>query len=126
MPHHHGGPVDAKALAAVRKICAALPGAVETTTFGHPAFQAGPKRTFAVLDDHEQPGLLCLVLKLEVEQQAALVDAERFFASKFGARHGWTSLRIDAGTDWAQARGLILDSYRRVAPKRWLQKLGQP
>jgi predicted DNA-binding protein (MmcQ/YjbR family) len=111
------------ALTQLRKICAALPEAREVTTFGHPTFQAGPKRTFAVLDDHEQPGLLCLTLKLQLAHQLMLVDGKRFFPSKFGARHGWTSMVVDARTSWKLTRALVLESYRRVALKRMLAAL---
>ncbi len=105
-------------LAELQDICRGLPDALETKTFGHPTFQAGPKRTFAVLDDHEQPDMLCLVCKLEPGTQSVLVDGRRFFLSKFGAQHGWTSMRVDEKTDWVLARRLVLESYRRVAPKR--------
>ncbi len=107
----------------VRGLCAGLPEVVETTTFGHPTFQAGKKRTFAVLDDHEQPGMLCLVLKLELEEQATRVDGKRFFPSKFGAKHGSTAMKLDSRTSWPLARGLILQSYRRVATRRMLAAL---
>jgi predicted DNA-binding protein (MmcQ/YjbR family) len=107
-----------RALDALRAICDGLPECIETKTFGHPTFQAGKKRTFVVLDDHEQPGLLCLVVKLDPAHQAKLVDGVRFFPSKFGAKHGWTSMRVDGRTSWRHAKELVLASYRQVAPKR--------
>ena len=93
-------------------------------TFGHPTLQAGKKRTFVVLDDHEQPGMLCLVFKADRAEQTRLVDGERFFPCKFGAKHGWTSMRVDARTDWRQAKRLVVASYRRVALKRMVAALG--
>jgi NAD(P)-dependent dehydrogenase (short-subunit alcohol dehydrogenase family) len=101
----------------------APPSVIETTTFGHPTFQAGKKRTFVVLDDHEQPEMLCLVFKADRAEQAALVDGVRFFASKFGAKHGWTAMRVDARTDWRRAKALVVASYRRVALKRMVVAL---
>jgi predicted DNA-binding protein (MmcQ/YjbR family) len=101
----------------LRRICA-LPGVIETTTFGHPTFQAGPKRTFAVLDDHEQKDMLCLVFKADAAVQEGLVDNERFFLSKFGARHGWTAMKVDGRTSWRLAEELVVASYQRVAPRR--------
>jgi hypothetical protein len=56
---------DRKGLEKLRAICSVLPESVETKTFGHPTFQGGKKRTFVVLDDHEQPGMLCLVFKAD-------------------------------------------------------------
>ena len=112
-----------EALAKLRAICRGLPESVETTTFGHPTFQAGKKRTFVVLDDHEQPGMLCLVFKAERAEQARLIDGVRFFASKFGAKHGWTSMCVGAKTDWRLAKRLVVASYRRVALKRMVATL---
>lgn len=128
--HHHphrtsprNDAAQRDALGRLRAVCTALPECIETKTFGHPTFQAGAKRTFAVLDDAEQPGMLCLVFKADVAEQAALVDGDRFFLSKFGAKHGWTAMRVDAKTDWGQVADLVLSSYRRVALKRAIQAL---
>jgi predicted DNA-binding protein (MmcQ/YjbR family) len=112
-----------KALEELRAICRSLPECIETTSFGHPTFRAGKARTFAVLDDHEQPDMLCLVVKLDPDMQSELVDGKRFFPSKFGAKHGWTSMKVDARTDWRRARSLVVASYRRVALKRQLAAL---
>src|SRR5271169_507730 len=112
-----------QALEKLRRVCSTLPEAVETTTFGHPTFQAGKGRTFAVLDDHEQPGTLCLVFKAAPAEQQQLVDGKRFFPSKFGAKHGWTAMQVDGRVDWKQAKELVEASYRRVALKRMLAAL---
>lgn len=106
------------ALERLRKLCSRFPEFQETTTYGHPTFQAGKKKTFAVLDDHEQKGMLCLVVKIDPVDQAKLVDASRFFRSKFGAKHGWTAMKVDSQTDWELAENLVTASYRRVAAKR--------
>ncbi|MGO9829647.1 MAG: MmcQ/YjbR family DNA-binding protein [Myxococcaceae bacterium] len=111
------------ALSKLRPLCAGLPEALETETFGHPTFQAGPRRTFVVLDDHEQPHSLCLVFKLGLAEQRRLLDGKRFFPSKFGAKHGWTAMRVDGRTDWRQVHTLLLESYRRVALKRMVAAL---
>src|SRR6266480_7401312 len=101
---------EQQALKRLRKICGDLPEVIETTTYGHPTFQAGKKKTFAVLDDHEQKGALCLVFKAEPAAQSTLIDQERFFPSKFGAKHGWTAMKVDGRTDWALARRLVTQS----------------
>jgi hypothetical protein len=67
--------------------------------------------------------MLCLVFKADRAVQAGLVDGVRFFASKFGAKHGWTAMRVDARTDWRYAKGLVVASYRRVALKRMVAAL---
>jgi len=115
-------PDGRKALEELRGISRGLPEALETTTFGHPTFQVNT-RTFVVLDDHERPGMLCLVFKATPDTQAGLIDGVRFFASKFGSKHGWTAMRADERTNWRQASELITASYRLVAPKRSVSAL---
>ena len=114
---------EAAMLKKLRAICSDLPEVLETTTHGHPTFQAGKKRTFAVLDDHEQKGMMCLVVKVTQKDQAELVDGQRFFPSKFGAKHGWTSMKVDDSSDWSLAKRLVTVSYRRVALKRMVAAL---
>jgi len=112
-----------RALGRLRRICLAFPEAIETTTFGHPTFQAGKKRTFAVLDDAERVGVTCIAFKAPIAAQRALVDDETFFKCKFGARHGWTSAVVSSDLDWKKMRGLLLQSYKLVATKRMLAQL---
>jgi predicted DNA-binding protein (MmcQ/YjbR family) len=107
----------------LRAICRRLPEVIETTTFGHPTFQAGKKKTFVVLDDHERKGALCIVFKAPLDEQKKLTRNPRFFPSKFGAKHGWTSLEVDASLDWNQVEALVLGSYRLLANRRMLAAL---
>ena len=107
----------------LRAICRRLPEVIETTTFGHPTFQAGKKKTFVVLDDHERKGALCIVFKASLDEQKKLTRNPRFFPSKFGAKHGWTSLQVDASLDWKQVEALVLGSYRLLANRRMLAAL---
>lgn len=121
--NHPRSSEEHKARRQLQTICSGLPECIETTTFGHPTFQAGKKRTFVVLDDHEQPAMLCLVFKVGRTEQAELVDGVQFFASQFGAKHGWTAMRVDARTDWRRAKELVIASYRRIALKRTIAVL---
>ena len=121
--NHRRSPEAHEALKQLQTLCSGLPECIETTTFGHPTFQAGKKRTFVALDDHEQPAMLCLVFKVDATGQAELVDGVQLFASKFGAKHGWTAMRVDARTDWRRAKELVIASYRRIALKRMIAVL---
>jgi predicted DNA-binding protein (MmcQ/YjbR family) len=114
---------DEAALERLRAICSCLPGTVEVTTFGHPTFQAGPKKTFAVLDDHERKGELRVVVKVAHDAVGELLRDPRVLPSKFGAKHGWTSLLVDGRTDWRLVARLVTDSYRLLAPRRMLAAL---
>lgn len=111
MPTGHPSIQERRALERLRDICRTLPETVETTTFGHPTFQAGRKRTFAVLDDHEQPGMLCLVLKLEAAEQAHLIEREGLLPVQV-----WRQARVDGD---ARGRRHGLDS-RQAARAREL------
>jgi predicted DNA-binding protein (MmcQ/YjbR family) len=116
-------PSEAAVLVRLRRICRSLPEVVETTTFGHPTFQAGKKKTFVVLDDHECKDALCIVFKAPAREQARLLEDPRFIPSKFGAKHGWTALKVDAAPDWQRIGELVSASYRLLASKRMLAKL---
>jgi len=107
----------------LRTICKRLPEVIETTTFGHPTFQAGKKKTFVVLDDHERDGELCIVFKASLADQKKLLKSPGFFPCKFGARHGWTSLVVDRSIDWKEVESLVVASYRLFANKRMLAAL---
>src|SRR5262249_10278522 len=110
----------------LRAICNRLPGAIETTTFGHPTFQAGRKRTFLVLDDHERAdGGLCIVFRAALADQRQLTRDARFAPPKFGAKQGWTAMTVAPRLDWARVAALVTASYRLVAGKRMLAQLEQ-
>ncbi|HKA89845.1 MAG TPA: MmcQ/YjbR family DNA-binding protein [Haliangiales bacterium] len=102
-------------VARLRSVCAKLPGAEETTSFGHPAFRVG-KKTFAVLDAYR--GSACLCFKVAPSLQRMLVEDARYFAAPYGAKHGWTCLKLDARTPWRDAAALVRESWRLCAPKR--------
>ena len=123
-PHGKKGetkvPSEQAVLKRLRAICRQLPEVIETTTFGHPTFQAGKKKTFVVLDDHECDDALCIVFKASPSEQKELIKQLRFFPSKFGAKHGWTSMKVDDALDWKQVESLITKSYRLLANQRML------
>ena len=67
--------------------------------------------------------MLCLVVKVPVALQASLVDDSRIFLCKYGARHGWTSIKVDGKTNWKQAEALVVGSYRLMALKGMVAEL---
>jgi predicted DNA-binding protein (MmcQ/YjbR family) len=110
-----------KALERVRAICLALPEAVEVEAWGHPTFRAG-KKMFAGLGE-SNPGGPTLGLKVGFDRQDELLQDPRFFPTPYAAHQGWVSLRLDAGTDWEEVKGLLREAYRQVALKRMLKAL---
>jgi|SRR6267378_5566061 len=71
------GDMPLSALECVRVICLGFPGAIETTSFGHPTWKAGSK-AFAVFEKYR--GDWSLALKADPGEQRALIDVdERFY-----------------------------------------------
>jgi predicted DNA-binding protein (MmcQ/YjbR family) len=119
---------DAAVLRQLRTICLELPGASETTTFGHPAFQVAG-RPFAVLERYRER--LCIVFKAEMLHQQALVeDDTRFWVAPYVGRQGWVSMLADVKLDWREVRKLIVESQRLVrdettSPRRRIPARGR-
>ena len=114
-----------KVLTRLRRTCLALPEVYETTSFGHPTFRAGKsgKKTFAVFENYRGEDTICL--KATLEDQALLVLDPRYFVAPYIGKHGWTSMRTEGALDWEEVEELVLESYRLVASKSMLEKLGE-
>jgi predicted DNA-binding protein (MmcQ/YjbR family) len=96
------------ALAILRAICAALPDAVETLTFGHPTFKAGGK-SFAVLDSYK--GVDCLWLRIDPGRRDELLKQAGWFKSPYDPREEalcWDLRHVD----WDKAEVLIHSSHQ--------------
>jgi predicted DNA-binding protein (MmcQ/YjbR family) len=61
------------ALERVRAICLGFPGAIETTSFGHPTWKAG-RKTFAVFEKYR--GDWSVALKADPGEQRALIETD--------------------------------------------------
>ena len=106
------GPLDR-----FRKICLALPEAVEQETWEIPTFRVRT-RIFAMytLDD-DRPAFWC---KAPPGSQAILVgaDADRFFVPPYVGHKGWIGVHLDARPNWREIDLLVTRSWRMTAPKR--------
>jgi predicted DNA-binding protein (MmcQ/YjbR family) len=96
------------ALRRLRRLCGRLQDATETTTFGHPTFQRKGK-TFAVLDSYGGEGCVCF--KAIPPVQRSLIRSRAFFPAPYGARHGWTCIRLSSKVDWRRLALLVNMSY---------------
>ena len=79
--------------ARARRVCLALPETSETSSHGHPNFQAG-KKTFCAFEIHH--GRPSIALKLPIVEFEAEVAAGLMFATPYG-RGAWTSLWVASG-----------------------------
>jgi predicted DNA-binding protein (MmcQ/YjbR family) len=108
----------------VRRVCLALPEAVEVEAWGWPSFRAGARgKMFAIYDRHSDRGY-ALTFKADPAERAGLVRDPRFFEPWYWGARGWLALDL-AGTspDWVEVGELVETSYRQVALKRQLKAL---
>ncbi len=113
-------------LARLRKICLALPEAVEKVSHGEPTWFAGKGKVFAMLDDHHHCSAhLSVWLPAGLGAQEALVesDPERYFRPPYVGSSGWVGVVIDTRPDWGQVAWLVEQAYRLVAHPRLVAKL---
>ncbi|HTU37076.1 MAG TPA: MmcQ/YjbR family DNA-binding protein [Acidimicrobiales bacterium] len=106
-------------LARIRRMCLALPDAVERPFGDHtsPAFRVRDK--FFVMTSEDGSSM---TLKAPKGVQAVLVasDPGRFFVPKYVGHIGWVGVRLDLDEppDWDELAEMIAESYCLTAPKR--------
>jgi hypothetical protein len=111
-------------LAAVRKICLALPETSERLSHGAPTFFVREKRSFAtVWDSHHGDGRYALICAAPAGMQAALVEADsaRFYVPAYVGHRGWIGVRLDCGFDRDEIAGILEDAYAEVAPPKLVE-----
>src|SRR5712664_3179881 len=110
------GDMPRAALERVRVICLGFPGAIETTSFGHPTWKAG-RKAFAVFEKYR--GDWSLALKADPGEQRALIDVdERFYRTPYIGQHGWVSFKLQGRIPWGRLRGLLREGHSLVAERR--------
>lgn len=100
----------------VRGLALALPGAEEGTSYGTPAFRVGGKLFARLHQDGES-----LVVRIDLDQRRMRmgVDPETHFITDHYHDHPMMLVRL-ARVDPEDLRELLEESWRLVAPKRWL------
>ncbi len=115
---------DLRALAPIRRICLALPGADEAELQGRPLFRVG-RRRFAIFNGAGSParprwdgwGRSLHVLTDPTEREALRQDG-RFSASPHHGDRGWLGIRVDGDLDGTELAELLDSAYRQAAPRR--------
>ena len=117
------GRAETAAVARLRAICLALPGATEKIAWGEPTWRAG--KIFAQMDTHHHGAEHVAVwVPLPPGMQEALIDedADRFFRPPYVGHKGWVDVRIDGKPDWKIVASVVRDAHAFVAasqpPKR--------
>jgi hypothetical protein len=103
-------------IAQLRELALGLPGTEERETWGHPTFRVRDK-IFASM--HEGDDGAVATVKASPEEQEALVggDPQTFSVASHVGRYGWTRIRLDR-IDLDELRELVVEAWRRTAPKR--------
>ncbi len=113
-------PAGRRVLAAMRKVCLALPETSEATQFGQPVWRAG-KRVFAQAFCYD--GRWRVAFWVGREAQSWLTDDPRFEIPAYLGHHGWIALDASRRLSQRELGRLAHDSYRHFALKRMLEKL---
>jgi predicted DNA-binding protein (MmcQ/YjbR family) len=108
--------------ARLRKMCIALPEAVEQEAWGDPTYRVRGK-IFAM--EKSGDGRLSVWFKAPEGSQAVLIgaDADTFFRPPYVGHKGWVGMRLDRKPDWNEVAALITRSYRMTAPKKLAARL---
>ena len=115
---------EAAAVARLRAICLALPGAEEKLAWGEATWRAG--KMFAQMDTHHHGAdHVAVWLPAAPGVQGALVEENprHFFVPPYVGHKGWIGVRIDDKPDWRIVAGLVADAYRMVASPALVAKL---
>lgn len=112
-------------LARVRRICLALPEAIEKTAWAAPTFRVGKGKIFAMFaDDHHGDGRIALWLYSKRDTQQLLVESDPslFFVPPYVGPGGWIGLHVDRSSDaiiadlaWRAWCGVAPDKVRAAA-----------
>ena len=106
----------------VRRICLALPEAVEVEAWGRPTFRAAKPIFVHVAATADNP--LSIIVKTDPEEHLALAQDGRFYGAPYYDRNRWLGVDLDApDTDWDLLAEVIETSYRQVANRRQLAAL---
>ena len=108
-------PEGQKLLAALRDVCRPLPEVTENVDgFGHTSFRVR-RKSFVIAGMGEDGGAISI--KADRETQAALIRRGPYYRTPYIGQHGWISIVDPLNHDWAEVAELIVDGYRRAAPK---------
>ena len=98
----------------VRQIALSLPGAEEGTSYGTPACKVNGKLFARLHQDGES-----LVVGVDFEEREILMRAapEKFYITDHYLKYPWMLVRLSAVRP-DEIRDLLVQSWRRAAPKR--------
>ena len=113
-------PRGQKIMAAMRKVCLALPDTSEGLQFGQPVWRAG-KKVFAQAYCYDN--LWRVAFWVGIPVQGLMTNDPRFTVPPYMGHNGWIALEVQKRHTERELRLLALDSYRHFATMKMLAKL---
>lgn len=99
----------------LRRICLALPNAVEKIAWGASTFRS-PKRIFAMYaaaDTHHGRGRPAVWVMAAPGRQERMVRTarDRFFVPPYVGPNGWIGVWLDKGCDWDELDAMLTSAH---------------
>ena len=121
---------DDPVLARVRAIAFGFPGTAEKTSHGRPAFYTKKVYTYYGGSVRRDAGdwiqyPQSVMLLLDSDERAALVDDARTFVPAYMGPSGWLGLDLTLDPDFDEVAELMELSFRRTAPARLIRQLDE-
>lgn len=118
------------ALARLRTIALALPGAAEKLSHGSPCFHIEKGKAFAYFwENHHGDGETVVIVKTSGrDEQAMMIEADPalYFKPPYLGPAGWIAIRVaDVATDWDHVGDRVAQSWELVVPRRLLEAGGR-
>jgi predicted DNA-binding protein (MmcQ/YjbR family) len=105
-------------------IVKSLPGAYEDRPWGSVHCKVAEK--IFVGWGQDDAGETRIGFKMDKELQGLLVASDpRFTVAAYVGRHGWVDMKLGPKPDWDEVEQFIVESYRRIAPKKLVNELAK-
>jgi hypothetical protein len=103
----------------LRKICLALPDAVEKEAWGEPTFRVRGRMFAMFTNNHHHDGRIAVWCKAPLGFQSMMVGEapERFYVPPYVGVNGWVGVRLDVDVDWKEVAGVVEQAYRMATEK---------
>jgi predicted DNA-binding protein (MmcQ/YjbR family) len=107
--------------ARLRRICLAIPGAVEKASHGEPTWFTGPRgKVFAMFDNHHHGGAHVSVYVPAppgVQQGLVASQPDRYWVPPYVGHKGWVAIILDTGPAWDEVASLVQAAFQFVAKR---------
>lgn len=103
----------------LRKICLALPEAVEKEAWGEPTFRVRGRMFAMFTNNHHHDERIAVWCKAPLGFQSMMVGEapERFFVPPYVGVNGWVGIRLDVDVDWKEVAVVVEQAYRMASEK---------